>query len=164
MIVDCNEIVQDRLWLGSFIRPEDMPVLRQMGITAIVSMQCDEDLSHLKIPLKKLLKAYSSAEIDFRRIPTQDFDQQSLLANLPVAVTELEKALFPRWARVYIHCTAGINRGPTLAAAYLIKAWDMSAQEAYDYVTTRRHCDPYLDILQKFEASLKCEQPDQRNQ
>ena len=158
MILDCNEIVQDRLWVGSYIRPEDMPTLRQMGITAIVSMQCDEDISHLKISLKKLLKACTTAEMEFRRIPTRDFDQESLSANLPGAVAEIENVLVPRWARVYIHCTAGINRGPTLAAAYLMKTWDMSAQEAYDYVTTRRHCNPYLAILQKYEASLKCEQ------
>jgi protein-tyrosine phosphatase len=164
MIVDCNEIMQDRLWVGSYIRPQDMPALKQMGITGIVSLQCDDDLSHLKVSLKKLLKACSSAEINFRRIPTPDFDQQSLLANLPAAVAELEKVLHPRWAKVYIHCTAGINRAPTLAAAYLIKAKAMSAQEAFDFITARRYCEPYLDILQKFEASLKSDQPDQRNQ
>jgi protein-tyrosine phosphatase len=157
MILDCNEIVQDRLWVGSYIRPEDMATLRQMGITAIVSMQCDEDLSHLKISPKKLLKACAAAEIEFHRIPTQDFDQESLSANIAAAVAEIENVMVPRWARVYIHCTAGINRGPTLAAAYLIKTWNMSAQEAYDYVTTRRHCNPYIAILQKYEASLKCE-------
>jgi protein-tyrosine phosphatase len=132
MILDCNEILQDRLWVGSYIRPEDMPALRQMGITAIVSMQCDEDLSHLKISLKKLLKACATADIEFRRIPTRDFDKESLLSNLPGAVAEIETVLGPRWAKVYVHCTAGINRGPTLAAAYLIKTWDMPAQEAYD--------------------------------
>jgi protein-tyrosine phosphatase len=158
MILDCNEILQDRLWVGSYIRPEDVPSLRQMGITAIVSMQSDEDLSQLKISLKKLLKACAAAEIELHRIPTRDFEQESLSENLPGAVAETEAVLAPRWARAFIHCTAGINRAPTLAAAFLIKTRNMSAREAYDYVTTRRHCSPYIAVLQKYEASLKCEQ------
>jgi protein-tyrosine phosphatase len=159
MILDCNEIIPDRLWVGCFIRPEDINRLRQMGITAIVSMQSDEDLSEFKISLKKLLKAYQSADIEYRRIPTRDFDQQALFANLSKAIMEVEDALAPRWARAYIHCTAGINRGPTLAAAYLMKIWRMPAQEASNYVAARRHCSPYLAVLQQYEALLKSEQP-----
>jgi protein-tyrosine phosphatase len=155
MIIDCNEIIRDRLWVGSYVRPEDISRLSQMGITAIVSMQSDQDLSNYQISLKKLLKACEAAEIKFRRIPTQDFDEKFLSANLPQAVAEVEKALAPRWARAYIHCTAGINRGPTLAAAYLIKNQGLSAEEAYACVATRRHCNPYLAVLQQFEVSLR---------
>ncbi len=155
MLLDCNEIVPDRLWVGSYVQPEDISRLKQMGITAIVSMQSDEDISSYKISLKKILKACEAADMDFRRIPAQDFDQKSLSATLPKAVQEVEKALTPRWAKAYVHCTAGINRGPTLAAAYLIKSQGLSAQEAYDYVTTRRHCSPYLEVLYQFEASIQ---------
>jgi protein-tyrosine phosphatase len=158
MILDCNEIIQNRLWVGSFVRPEDVAHLRQIGITAVLSMQSDQDLVNYNIPIKKILKAYALAEIELRRIPTLDFDQKALAANLSQAVEEVEEALVPRWAKVYVHCTAGINRGPTLAAAYLIKARGLSAQEAYDYVTTRRHCSPYLATLEEYEMSLKSEQ------
>jgi protein-tyrosine phosphatase len=157
MILDCNEVIPDRLWVGSFVRPEDMPHLRQMGITAIVSMQSDKDLLDYKISMKKLLKACEAADIQYRRIPTQDFDQKALSATLPQAVAEIEKVLSPRWAKAYVHCTAGINRGPTLAAAYLIKSQGLSAQEAYEYISTRRHCSPYLEVLQRFESFLKDE-------
>ena len=155
MILDCNEIVADRLWVGSYVQSEDMSRLKQIGITAIVSMQSDQDLLDYKISLKKILKACEAADIEFRRVPTQDFDQKSLSVTLPQAVAEVEKAMTPRWAKIYVHCTAGINRGPTLAAAYLIKNQGLSAQDAYIYVTTRRHCNPYLAVLQQFEASLK---------
>jgi protein-tyrosine phosphatase len=151
MILDCNEIITDRLWVGSYIRPEDVRFLRQMEITSILSLQSDRDLAIYNINLKKLLKAYALAQIELRRIPTPDFDKQALAANLPQAVEELENALAPRWGRAYVHCTAGINRGPTLAAAYLIKVTGMSAQEAYDYLVARRDCSPYLEILQEYE-------------
>ncbi|MBN1571542.1 MAG: dual specificity protein phosphatase family protein [Acidobacteria bacterium] len=154
MILDCNEIIADRLWVGSYIRPEDVRSLRQLEITAILSLQSDQDLAFYNINLKKLMKAYAQADIELRRLPTTDFDKQTLAANLPRAVEELENALAPRWGRVYVHCSAGINRGPTLAAAYLIKVKGMSAQEAYDYIVARRDCSPYLDVLQEYEANL----------
>jgi protein-tyrosine phosphatase len=157
MILDCSEVIQDRLWVGSYVRPEDVDRLRQMGITAIISMQSDEDLESYSIPLKKLLNAYDQAEIEFRRVPTPDFDQKALAVNLPLAVEKVEEALSPRWAKAYVHCTAGINRGPTLAAAYLIKARGLTAQQAHEYVTARRHCSPYLATLEEYEILLRSE-------
>jgi protein-tyrosine phosphatase len=155
MFLDCNEIISGRLWVGCHIRPEDARILRQMGITSILNLQSDRDLANYNISLKKLIKAYALEEIDLRRIPIPDFDRHAVCAHLPQAVEELENALAPLRAKVYVHCTAGINRGPTLAAAYLIKANGLTAQEAYNHVIARRDCSPYLDTLQEYEASLK---------
>jgi protein-tyrosine phosphatase len=155
MILDCNEIITDRLWVGSYIRPEDIRYLKRLEITSILSLQSDRDLAVYGINLKKLFKAYAQAEIELRRVPTPDFDREALAANLPHAVEELENALAPRWGRAYVHCSAGINRGPTLAAAYLVKVNGMSAQEAYDYLVSRRDCNPYLEILQEYEFSIR---------
>jgi hypothetical protein len=30
----------------------------------------------------------------------------------------------------------------------------LSAQEAHDYLVERRECDPYLDVLEEYEAKL----------
>lgn len=155
MILDCNEIIQGRLWVGGFIRPEDVRILRQMEITTILNLQSDQDLANCNISPKKLHHAYTEADIEFHRIPTTDFDVQALEANIPKAVEVLERALAPRWTKVYVHCTAGFNRGPTLAAAYLIKIRGISARDAYDFVTSKRHCAPYLATLEGYEASLK---------
>jgi protein-tyrosine phosphatase len=160
MIFDCNEILPDRLWVGSFVRPDDILQLKHMGITAIISMQSDRDLSDYNISENKLLRACEAAEIELHRIPTHDFDQNALSVNVVQAVLELENALTPRWAKAYVHCTAGVNRGPTVAAAYLIKTMGLSIQAACDYVTARRHCSPYLGVLQQFEASLNNERSD----
>jgi protein-tyrosine phosphatase len=154
MILDCSEILPDRLWVGTFVRPEDITLLQKMGVTTVVSLQSDKDLETCNIKVKKLLKAYTKAEIELRHVATPDFDQQALLANLDLCIAELEAALTPRWAKVYLHCTAGINRGPTVAAAFLIRSRGLSAQEAYDFVTSRRHCRPYLAVLEKYKTSL----------
>ena len=158
MILDCNEIIQDKLWVGSYVRPEDVRLLYQLRITTVLSMQSDQDLESYNVSPRKLLKAYALAEIELHRIPTPDFDKSALAANLLHCVERLEAAMAPPWSKVYLHCSAGINRGPTVAAAYLIKNHGLSAQEAYDYVLTRRHCNPYLDILEAYEASFADDQ------
>ncbi len=158
MILDCNQVIPDRLWVGGFIRPEDLKLLKQMGITTTINLQSDLDLANCNLSMNKLLDAYALSEIELRRFPIPDFDPKALAANLTQAVGEVEEALAPRWAKVYVHCTAGINRGPTLIAAYLIKVRRLSAREAYDYVTTRRNCSPYLGVLKEYEASLGSEQ------
>ena len=155
MILDCNEIIANRLWVGRYIRPEDVKLLRKMGISAVVNLQSEEDFVNYSIPFNKLLKAYTQAEIELRHIPILDFNEEALAANLVQGVKEIEEALTPRWAKIYLHCTAGINRGPTLAAAYLIKAQGLSAREAYDFVAAQRHCSPSLGILEQYETSLK---------
>ena len=157
MVFDCSEIISARLWVGSFVRPEDVKILQKMGITSVVNLQSDWDLASYSISLTTLQKAYAQAQIYLNRFPIPDFDRQSLGDNLPQAVEELEKALIPSESRVYVHCTAGINRAPTLAAAYLIKAMAMPAHEAYQHVTSKRDCSPYLDTLQEYETSLKKE-------
>lgn len=160
MILDCNEIIPDRLWVGVFVQPEDVKILRQMGITTVINLQSDKEFTHHNVSVKKLLKAYGLADIELCRIPIPDFNQQALAEKIPNGVAEIEAALTPRWARVYMHCTAGINRGPTLAAAYLVKVRGLSAQEAYDYIVARRHCGPYLSLLEQYEAALRNQQSD----
>ncbi len=130
-----------------------------MGVVTSLSLQSDRDLADCNISQKQLLKAYALEEIELRRIPIPDFDRQALAVALPQAVEELEKVLVSDQAKVYVHCTAGINRSPTLAAAYLVKMSGLSAREAYDYVISRRHCSPYLATLEDYEASLKSAQP-----
>jgi protein-tyrosine phosphatase len=155
MNIDCNEIIPDRLWVGGYLCPDDAVLLAKQFISTVLSLQTDEDLSTYGIQTKKLLKAYQAADIELRRIPIPDLDKSDLVAKLPLCVAELEEALKPVWARVYVHCTAGLNRSPTVVAAYLIRSRNMSAREAYEYVTARRHCKPSLEALEQYEESLK---------
>ena len=153
-MLDCDEIVPERLWVGAYPQTGDMRDFRRMAISTVVSLQDQRDMASLGISLKKMSGAYLQAGIEFRQVEVRDFDKTDLLEKLSRCVEELEAALAPRSARVYLHCTAGLNRAPTAAAAYLMRAQKMSARQAYDYIVARRYCRPHLDVLEKYAASL----------
>jgi protein-tyrosine phosphatase len=50
--------------------------------------------------------------------------------------------------RVYLHCNAGMNRAPTIAIAYLHVHRQLPLHEARDFVKARRHCVPYMTVLE----------------
>jgi protein-tyrosine phosphatase len=152
MMLDCSEILESRLWVGSYVQPEDVAHLRQLGIKTVLSLQSDRDFEHYGISLKALVHSYALAGIDLHRFPIRDFDKSELVANLAPGVQELTKALSPEQAKVYVHCTAGVNRAPTLVAAYLMRALKLSARDAFDFVCMKRHCSPYLDVLEIYET------------
>ncbi|MBZ5495497.1 MAG: dual specificity protein phosphatase family protein [Acidobacteriia bacterium] len=155
MGLDFNEIIPGRLWVGGYVREEDVAELRRIGITTVVSLQTDEDLLLYGILPHRLALAYQSSGIELRRVPTLDFDREALARNLPEAVAQVEDALAPPWTKLYLHCTAGINRSATTAAGFLIKSRGTPAREARDYLTARRDCNPTLDILENFEEALR---------
>ena len=154
MKLDCNEIIPGTLWVGAYLQPEDVRELRHAGITVVISLQSDDDLETYCISIPMLTNALQSAGIRLVRIPIQDFSKEAIEQKLPAAVSRILSELESADARVYLHCTAGINRAPTTAAAYLIFSRNMAAREAWGFLTARRHCSPYLDVLERFSASL----------
>jgi hypothetical protein len=154
MNLDSNEIIQSRLWVGGSVQPKDVVLLARSFITTVISLQTDKDISGCGIQLGKLLDAYKEVGIELKRLPVPDFDTSMLADSLPRCVDELEGTLRPAWSRVYLHCSAGVNRAPTVAAAYLIRCRKMAAREAYDFIVSRRYCRPYLEILEGYHKSL----------
>jgi len=154
-MLDCDEIIPGRLWVGGCVREADVVVLVRLGITAVVSLQMDEDLEYHRVSAAALAGAYRDAGIEWRRIPTADFNREALGRNLPQAVGQVELAFADPEARVYLHCSVGINRAPTTAAGYMIKCRGLTAGEAYGYLVARRDCSPALDILEEYEITAR---------
>jgi protein-tyrosine phosphatase len=155
VLFDYDEIIPGQLCVGTFVRPDDVSHLEDIGITCIVSLQTDDDLAACGVSLADVLRACRDAGIEHRRVSTPDFDRAALAAKLPLCVAELEAAITPKSARVYLHCTAGINRSPTTAAAFLIRSRGYTAPQAYEYVVSRRDCKPYLEVLERYERVVK---------
>jgi dual specificity phosphatase 12 len=153
-VLDISEIIPGRLWVGAYVRAEEVSELERIGITTVISMQTDEDLLHCGISPGKLAGAYSTSRIEYVRMPVPDFDRNGLARGLPAAVAEIERRMVSPATRVYLHCTAGVNRSATAAAGYLIRSRGISVCEAVTYLTSRRDCDPTFDILEEYEIAL----------
>jgi len=121
----------------------DIAHLKDMGVTAVVNLQTDEDMEHCDIDWPGMEAAYRELGMEVRRFPIEDFSPSDTRQKLRPCV-RLLAGLIDAGHDVYLHCNAGINRSPTVAVAYLhwVENWDL--QKAYAYVTSCRPCDPYV--------------------
>lgn len=119
---------------------------RDFGITAVLNLQTEEDFAYWGINWDALAAHYRDSGMVARRTPTQDFNPDALRRNLPHCVQTLDD-LLREGHTVYVHCSAGINRSPSTVIAYLlwVEQWDWD--RAVDQVTSRRKCDPYMDVI-----------------
>jgi protein-tyrosine phosphatase len=152
-MLNFSAIIPGRFWVGGYVRPEDVPQLEQMEITAVICLQTDMDLRRFGVSPADLARAYGDAGIEWRRVPIPDFDRKSLARNLPAAVRQVEDVLANPDARLYLHCTEGISRAPTTAAGFLITSLAKPTGEAWCRITSQRDCSPDLAILEQFAAS-----------
>jgi protein-tyrosine phosphatase len=123
---------------------EDFEHLRSEGITAILSLQTVEDVGERGIESEET--AAKSANLRFHNVPVADFDLFDLARQLPACVTEL-KRLLNDGQTVYLHCTAGVNRSPTVAVAYLYWCLGWPLEQAVTRVRKTRECCPLPEVI-----------------
>lgn len=159
--MDSTKILE-RLYIGSCPRTnEDIEVLHLTGIAAILNLQTDEDEAYANIDWRRLEAGYRAHSIEIRRVPVRDFDPQDLTTKLPECVRTLRELLDAGHA-VYLHCTAGTGRSPTVTIAYLHWHCGMNLNEAYQYVRSRRSCSPTLDASAMPERPKSIRQDSQK--
>ncbi len=147
--MDASQILPNLL-VGSYpAGPEDIDRLqREFGVTAVLSLQSDEDLAAWDVPWHRLEAHYQRTGIEVLRVPVWDFDRDDLRRKLPQCVGALDK-LLRQGHTVYLHCNMGVNRSPSVAIAYLhwIQGW--SLDEATAHVVRCRPCDPYVEAVRQ---------------
>ena len=123
-------------------------LVRDAGITAVLNLQTDEDMSWYDTDWEKLEAHYRKTEIEVVRFPIRDFDPDDLREKLPGCVRALEE-LLEAGRIVYLHCTAGVNRSPTVAVAYIHKCRGWDLEKAVTFVMERRNCSPEVDAIRQ---------------
>lgn len=118
--------------------------LRSLGITAILSLQTPEDMGERGVEWEE--KAALNAKLAFRSVPVRDFDTDDLQRNLPLCVAVLDHML-KAGHTVFLHCTAGRGRSPTVAVGYLrwCLAWPLD--RAFAHVRNCRDCSPNMEAI-----------------
>jgi protein-tyrosine phosphatase len=141
-------IILPNLLVGEYPTLDDADWLRTAHqVTAVVSLQDDFDLASKGLDLHELEQTYSRHGLRFHRMPVPDCDPEAFAGLLDQIVTLLGD-LLRGGNRVYLHCNAGMNRAPTVAIAYLHAEHGLTLDAARDLVKNRRHCVPYMQLLQ----------------
>jgi atypical dual specificity phosphatase len=121
-------------------------LMREIGITAVINLQTDEDFEWYQIDWPKIQAYYGRFRLDFIRKPIRDFELESLRDELPAA-TAVVNEFAQAGHTIYLHCTAGVNRSPTVAIGYLYRYLGYDLETAIRIVKTSRVCDPYIEAL-----------------
>jgi len=144
MNFDC---VLPNLYVGSDPRdPEDFRKLKSAGVTAILGLQCDDERANGGIERERA--DANEAGLLFHGIPVMDFDTRCLERKLPDCVEALDSML-KQGQNVYIHCTAGTTRSPTVAAAYLHRRMGWPLQKSLAHLRTVRQCTPNWQAIRR---------------
>jgi len=141
--------VLPQLFLGS--RPEipaDIDRLRfGSGITAVLNLQTDDDMRAVNLVWQPLENHYRTSGIQLCRVPVLDFDPVNLREKLPECVRALEH-LVSASHLVYLHCTLGATRSPTVAVAYLHWCQGWTLDQAVIHVRGQWQCSPNIEAVQ----------------
>lgn len=138
--------VTPALYVGPQYRARGKPTLARAGITHIVNMRSEfDDAAHGLLP--------QDAPGRYCHLPTPD-DRAPSPAHLAQGTAFIRDAI-GNGGKVYIHCSAGVGRAPTMAAAYLIgQGCDMDA--ALDLIRKARPfiylTPPQIQALRRLDA------------
>ena len=147
-MINFDKIV-DSIFVGSCpATAVDVGRLKQAGITAVLNLQTDIDFTVIGINWSVMENAYESAAIAPYRVPIVDFDRDNLTRLLPAAAQTLNEMLLNQH-RVYVHCTAGIERSPAVVVAYLAWHRNLGLEPALKLVKAARNCRPFEDALER---------------
>ena len=121
---------------------EDFLYLKTLNITAILSLQRDEDRHDGGIEDERV--AARKAGLRFASVPVEDFSHADLALRLHDCVAALDQ-LLKEGNTVYVHCTAGVSRSPTIAVAYLHWRLGWELERAAIHLQACRRCVPDTD-------------------
>jgi len=148
--------IEENIFLGSAPQTSvDVARLKQMKITAVLSLQSDADFSSHRIDWNKLQSNYQYNEITVQRFAIIDFDESDLGNKLADPVKALN-ALLAVGHRVYVHCNAGVCRAPATVLGYLCHYRGMDIDEGLEYLRrSRPKVHPYISAVEKALIELK---------
>jgi len=153
-MIDFGNLLPE-LFVGSCPSNEvDVKQLRLMGITGVLNLQTDADFERWKIDFSALQQASYDLDLVIQRVPIIDFDDADLARHLPASVTLLQRMLAVGHT-VYLHCTAGKERSPTVALGYLSLCRGMELQQAVTHITQIRDCQPKAQVVADFLSSRR---------
>ena len=133
---ECDEIIKDKLYLGNYDFALNNELLKNKNISCIIV--CGSELE-CKFP----------NEFKYLKINLNDYIEDSILPYIDKCIKFIDEN---KDKKIFVHCNAGVSRSPSIIIAYLIKSFNYSFKEAYDFVKNRRNI---IKPNEKFLKELK---------
>jgi predicted protein tyrosine phosphatase len=128
---------------------EDVARLSHLQVTAVLSLQSDEDLRTHRIDWKNIQSAYQHHDITQQRFQINDFDETDMANKLVPPVKTLNDFL-TQGHRVYAHCNAGVCRAPGTVLGYLCHYRQMTIEQGLEHIRRARpQANPYVAAVKK---------------
>ncbi|MFT5135606.1 MAG: protein-tyrosine phosphatase [Arenicella sp.] len=142
--------IDSNIFIGSAPQTsQDVARLSQLLVTAVLSLQSDEDFRTHRIDWKNIQSAYQQLDITLQRFQINDFDETDMANKLVSPVVTLND-LLNQGHRVYVHCNAGVCRAPGTVLGYLCSYKDMTIEQGLDYIRRARpQANPYVAAVKK---------------
>jgi len=132
----------------------DIARIKQLKVSAVLSLQSDGDFRTHRIDWASLQKAYQYQNILVQRYPIQDFDEVDLGEKVAQPIMALHN-LLNDGHRVYVHCNAGICRAPATVLGYLCHYRGMDVEQGLHYIRRNRpKANPYLRAVRRALSEL----------
>jgi hypothetical protein len=137
--------LRPHLHFGPSVHPADLGRLRRAGVTAVLSLQQPD----VDLPRAAMDRMRTACEpfIVYHNVGIHDYDPDAVIDALP-AVLRLLQGLIGDGRVVYLHCSEGINRAPSVALAYLVRGEGVDVDAA---LAELHRCDsgarPYAALI-----------------
>jgi len=117
--------INDYLFLGSLQGAKDKTTLKKFGITHIINISSISDTN------------FYENEFKYLTIDIKDSHEENIKRFFPTLVQYIE-TVKDQQGKIFVHCYAGISRGPAVAISYYIWKQGLTYQEAYRVVKDAR--------------------------
>mmetsp|Transcript_5298 Transcript_5298/g.8928 ORF Transcript_5298/g.8928 Transcript_5298/m.8928 type:complete len:295 (+) Transcript_5298:843-1727(+) len=107
--------------VGSFPQNEmEIHQMRDAGVTAVLDIQTGTDYRQRGYVMERMLRFYKSVGINLvLNFPVSDVREEEYIDQLFQACMHLHDMIDVKGHHVYLHCSTGVSRAPTLALVYL---------------------------------------------
>ncbi len=137
--------LRPHLYFGASVHPPDLQHLRRAQISAILSLQ--EPGVDLLTAAVERMRAACEPGIRFVNVPIHDHDPHAIIARLPEALERLDELINER-RTVYVHCSEGVNRAPSVSLAHIVCHEGLTVDAALaEILRCDRGARPYAEVV-----------------
>ena len=136
---NCMDMIEEGLYLGSMQAVQDESLLRQEGISHVLSV------------IDSLIELQRYDGITYKHIKLYDYPNENIVQFIPEALSFISEGM--RCGKVLVHCLMGISRSSSIITSYIMIKKSITFSEALGFVKNRRPCiDPNKGFIRQISS------------